>query len=260
PKSELERKGYMFLKIENLVSDEQIKVVSLNRADVKNAFHPEMIQEVTVAFQKFNLEPKLKAVILKGEGTVFCSGADLNWMKEMVKYSFEQNVEDSEKLWQMFEAIAFCSVPVVGVIHGAVYGGALGLAAACDYVLAEAQTKFCFSEVKVGLAPAVISSFILRKTSDSHVRALMLSAEVFNSEKAQKIGLVHSEFAGNADLVSIAKVFSGNGLEAMKETKKLLNEIQAADWAKQKKLTTKVISERRMSLEGQTRLNKFLEK
>jgi len=249
-----------YLKIENLASDASIKVVTLNRPDVKNAFHPAMIQEITETFQKINQDSKIKAVILNGEGTAFCSGADLNWMKEMVQYSFEENVADSEKLWAMFEAVAFCSAPVIGVVHGAVFGGALGLVAACDYVFSEVQTKFCFSEVKLGLAPAVISSFVLRKISDAHARALMISADVFTTEKAQAIGLTHSSFNGAADLIALSKSISANGIEAMKETKKLLNDIKKADWPTQKKLTTKVISERRMSSEGQERLKKFVEK
>ncbi|MBC7467397.1 MAG: enoyl-CoA hydratase/isomerase family protein [Bdellovibrio sp.] len=249
-----------FLKIETLPSDLSIQIVSLNRPDVRNAFHPGMIQEITVTFQKFNQDSKIKAVILRGEGTAFCSGADLNWMKEMVQYSFEENITDSEKLWAMFEAVAFCSVPVIGVVHGAVFGGALGLVAACDYVFSEAQTKFCFSEVKLGLAPAVISSFVLRKVSDGHARGLMISADVFLTEKAQAVGLTHSTFTGTADLVTLMKSISTNGIEAMKETKKLLNEISKADWPSQKKITTKVISERRMSAEGQERLKKFVEK
>jgi methylglutaconyl-CoA hydratase len=248
------------IRLENLTRDSQIRVVSLDRPEVKNAFHPEMISEITETFLKIKSEKDVKAVVLKGEGTAFCSGADLNWMKEMVQYSFDQNVKDSEKLWEMFEAITFCPVPVIAVVHGAVYGGALGLLAACDYVFAEKKTQFCFSEVKLGLAPAVISSFVLRKISDTHARSLMLSAEVFSTEKAQSIGLVHSHFSDNADIETMMKYFSGNGIEAMKETKKLLNEISDADWAKQKQLTTKVISERRTSAEGQERLKKFLQK
>lgn len=249
-----------FVTVGNLAGDDSIKVVSLNRPEVKNAFHPDMIKEITETFHNLNSEKNIKAILLRGEGTAFCSGADLNWMKEMVNYTFAENVQDSEKLWAMFEAIAFCSIPVVGIVHGAVYGGALGLMAACDYVYAEVQTKYCFSEVKLGLAPAVISSFVLRKISDSHARALKISAEVFSTEKALMIGLAHSSFSGAADLIAIGKTFSANGLEGMKETKKLLNEIENADWAKQKHLTTKVISERRMSVEGQGRLKKFLEK
>ena len=198
--------------------------------------------------------------MLQGQGTAFCAGADLNWMKEMVNYTFDQNLKDSEKLWMMFEAIAFCPVPVIGVAHGAAFGGALGLIACCDYVFAEEKTQFCFSEVKLGLAPAVISSFIKRKISEGSARSLMLSAEVFSTEKAVAIGLVHSTFSGVFDLEKSLKNFSSNGTEAMRETKKLLNQLSGSDWDKQKKLTTTVISERRMSAEGQERLKKFVDK
>ncbi len=246
-----------FLKIESI---HDYKIVKLNRPEVKNAFHPDMIAEITDVFQQLNLEKNIKAVVLAGEGNIFSAGADLNWMKEMIKYSFEDNLKDSEKLWNMFEAIAFCERPVIGVIQGAVYGGALGLVACCDYVFAEEKTQFCFSEVKIGLVPAIISSFLLKKIPDSHIRPLLLSAEVFNTEKAKSMGLVQSVFSGTNDLENNLKLFNQNGLEAMRETKKLLNQLSAATWNEQKKLTTQIISERRVSAEGQSRLQKFIDK
>ena len=178
----------------------------------------------------------------------------------MIKYSFEDNLKDSEKLWNMFEAIAFCERPVIGVVQGAVYGGALGLAGSCDYVFAEEKTQFCFSEVRIGLVPAVISSFLIKKLPDSQIRPLMLSAEVFSTEKAKSIGLVQSVFSGAIDLQNNLKLFNQNGLEAMRETKKLLNRLSTASWNEQKKLTTQVISERRVSAEGQSYLQKFIDK
>jgi methylglutaconyl-CoA hydratase len=250
-----------FIKVENFKNDPEIKIVLLSRPEVKNAFHPEMIAEITDVFQILQHDVKTKVVVLRGEGNVFCAGADLNWMKEMVKYSFDQNVEDSEKLWDMFDAISGCTIPVVGVVQGAVYGGALGLAACCDYVIAERKTGFCFSEVKLGLAPAVISSFVLKKIADSFARPYMLSAEVFSAESAQRIGLVHELVDGADGWMDSMKKFSANGLEAMRETKKLVNQISAGPaWAEQKKLTTKVISERRVGAEAQARLKKFIEK
>ena len=246
-----------FLKIE--VRDE-CQFVTLNRPDVKNAFHPEMIQELTDTFLACSKNKSLRAIFLKGEGTAFCAGADLNWMKEMIQFSFDENKKDSEKLWQMFEAIAFCEVPAIGIVHGAVFGGALGLLACCDYVFAETGTKFCFSEVKLGLAPAVISSFIRRKVADGFARSLMLSAEVFSAEKAQSCGLVHEIFKGATDMALMHQKFSGQGIEALRETKKLLNALPSLNWAEQKNLTTTVISERRTSAEGQSRLKSFLGK
>ena len=246
-----------YLKIESI---QDYKIIKLNRPEVKNAFHPDMISEITELFHQLNTEKNIKAAVLTGEGNVFSAGADLNWMKEMIKYSFEDNLKDSEKLWNMFEAIAFCERPVIGVVQGAVYGGALGLAASCDYVFAEEKTQFCFSEVKIGLVPAVISSFLIKKLPDSQIRPLMLSAEVFSTEKAKSIGLVQSVFSGAIDLQNNLKLFNQNGLEAMRETKKLLNQLSAVSWNEQKKLTTQVISERRVSAEGQNYLQKFIDK
>jgi methylglutaconyl-CoA hydratase len=250
-----------YLKIESLPTDEQIKIVKLNRPETKNAFHPEMIAEITDTFQKYKNQTSLKSVVLIGEGTAFCAGADLNWMKEMVNYSFEKNIQDSEKLWDMFETIRQCDVPVIGIAHGAVYGGAIGLLACCDYVLAEEETRFCFSEVKLGLSPAVISSFILRKTTDALVRPYMISAEVFSSHTALHMGLVNRLIGEFETWQSEIKTFSGNGLVAMKETKKLLNKLSSGvPLVEQKKLTTKLISELRISPEGQERLKKFVQK
>lgn len=248
------------MKFLNIEIKDQFKIISLNRPEVKNAFHPEMIAEITQSFAETNHQKDIKAVLLKGEGTVFCAGADLGWMKEMVNYTFEQNVADSEKLWDMFEAIKNTEVPVIVKAQGSVFGGALGILACADYVYAAEATKFCFSEVKLGLAPAVISSFILRKCADGLVRPWMLSAEVFDIATAEVIGLVHNRFFNVLSDEDILTTFSGNGLEAMKATKKLLNQIQSANWTEQKKLTTTVISERRISAEGQERLKKFFEK
>lgn len=249
-----------FIKAENFNANKSIQILSLNRPEVKNAFHPEMISEITEFFK--NLDSSLvNMIILRGEGTAFCSGADLNWMKSMVDYSLEENINDSKKLWEMFEAVYRCPVPVVSIAHGGVFGGALGLLACADYVIAESATQFCFSEVKLGLAPAVISGFISRKMQDSFYRPLMISAEVFNSEEAKRIGLAHQIYSGNIEMDEVVKKFRGNGLEAMRETKKLLNAlIEKESFEKQKALCAQVISERRTSAEGQERLKKFLSK
>jgi methylglutaconyl-CoA hydratase len=161
----------------------------------------------------------------------------------------------------MFEALQSCPVPVIAVVHGAVFGGALGILACCDYVYAENETKYCFSEVKLGLSPAVISDFITRKIQDSFVRPLMLSAEVFSNTTALRIGLAHQSYSGLINLNDIAGAFTANGTQAMRETKKLLNALSSTEVISERKnLTTKTISERRMSIEGQARLKKFLTK
>ena len=243
-------------------TDQSIKIVELNKPEIKNAFNPEMIAELTECFKKLSTDAQTKLIILKGSGTVFCAGADLNWMKSMAQFSYEQNISDSEKLWEMFEAIAFCNKPVVGIVHGAAFGGALGLIACCDQVIADEKTKFCFSEVKLGLSPAVISAFIMRKCADTFVRPYMLNADIFDVNTAQRMGLVHNVITDVELWPENVREYSALGIEAIRETKKLLNDIEqskhAVSWTKQKSLTTKVISERRMSEEGQSRLKAFL--
>ena len=250
-----------FIKIENLESDSKIKVLTLNRPEVKNAFHPEMISEITAFFRQEHQQNSSRLIIMKGEGDVFCAGADLNWMKDMVNFSIEENLVDSGKLWDMFESVLHCQVPVVALAQGAVMGGGLGLLVAADYVLAEEKTVFCFSEVKLGMAPAIISGFITRKIADAFCRPLMISGETFDTGAAQKIGLIYQTYSGQVDLNNIAKIFSANGIEAMKETKKLLNSLLDTQINEARKnLCARVISERRVSLEGQERLKRFLNK
>lgn len=251
-----------FIKLEEFAADPTIKILTLNRPEVKNAFHPDMIQEISVFFENLiKHQSQTKLVVLKGEGTAFCAGADLNWMKSMVDYSLEENLIDSKKLWTMFANIQACSVPIVGVAQGAVFGGALGLLACCDYVFAEKSTQFCFSEVKLGLAPAVISDFISQKIPDAYFRPLMISGEVFSTDQAQRIGLVHNIYDSSLELDVALKGFMSNGTEAMRETKLLLNQLaKTTNTEDRKTLCTHVIATRRMSSEAQVRLKKFLTK
>ena len=173
-----------FIKVDSLDLQLKVKVITLNRPEFKNAFHPEMISEITTFFETEGSKSDL--IIMRGEGTAFCAGADLNWMKSMVNYSRSENLEDAKKLGAMFYAIQNCNAPTAAVAQGAVFGGALGLLACCDYVFAEENTQFCFSEVRLGLAPAMISDFILRKISDAFIRPLMLTAEVFYTNHAAR--------------------------------------------------------------------------
>lgn len=250
-----------FIKVNSHPQNENIRLVSLNRPEVKNAFHPEMISEITEFFTQESLNPDTQLIILKGEGSVFCAGADLNWMKSMVNYTYEENMADSKKLWKMFSSLQNCTIPIVGVAHGAVYGGALGLLSVCDLVVAEKLTQFCFSEVKLGLSPAVISDFITQKIPDAFIRPYMLSAEVFKTEQALQLGLVHKVYETSFNDDEIIKLFSANGVLATRETKKLLNNLLHTSLTEERKnLCAKVITERRMSQEGQTRLKKFLSK
>ncbi|MBX3040225.1 MAG: enoyl-CoA hydratase/isomerase family protein [Bdellovibrionaceae bacterium] len=237
--------------------------VRLSRPDVRNAFNPDMIAEITQAFTEFGKRRDLRVITLSGEGKAFCAGADLSWMKTMVNYSYEQNREDSLKLHAMFDAIAKCTVPVLGFAHGAVFGGALGLLACCDHVVAEEETQFCFSEVKIGIAPAVISSFVMAKAVPGVVRPLMISGEVFGTERALQSALIHEvvpKGEGVSRLDRVVTSWMEAGPEAARETKRLLNDLPVLSADQQKERTTKLIAERRVSTEGQEGLKSFLEK
>ncbi len=242
---------------------EQVAYVKLHRPEVRNAFNPEMIAELTHVFQEFNLRSDLRVVVLQGEGKVFSAGGDLNWMKEMVNYTREENLKDSEKLFNMFVALSECLVPVVAVVHGACYGGGLGLISCCDYVIAEEETQFCFSEVKIGISPAVISSFVLRKANMGHCRPYMLTAQIFSTHEAFHMGLVHetqSQGTGHQQLQSLITQIKSCAPGSVRETKKLLAEMSYPSYQEFKSRTAELIAMRRVSPEGQEGLKSFLNK
>jgi methylglutaconyl-CoA hydratase len=241
-----------------------VATVTLNRPEVRNAFHPSMIRELTEVFTELAGKPDVSVVVLRGEGKSFCSGADLGYMKSMADFSFEENRQDALELWGMFESLRNCPHPIVGRIHGHAMGGAVGLAALCDVAAAVTDTQFCFSEVRLGIAPAVISPFVLEKMSASYARRLMLTAEVFSAEQAFESGLV--QFVGDEPSVdtflnSVIRALVSNGPEAVRATKALLRQVsQTPSWSDRRDLTSRVIAERRVSAEGQEGLRGFLEK
>ena len=233
-------------------------IVSLHRPEMKNAFHPAMIAEITDFFKHYN---EKKIIVLRGSGGTFCAGADLGWMRDMVKFSLDENREDAVRLWSMFHAVKNCPAPVMAIAEGVVFGGALGLLACSDYVVADSKTQFCFSETRLGLLPAVISDFILNKVSDGSIRPLMLSAEAFSVEKAVAVGLVSRVYSGLPSDSEIAQLLTANGFEAMCAAKKLLNTLQfESDPEVRKNVCVSAIAERRVSPEAQGLLKNFLER
>ena len=237
--------------------------ITLARPDKRNAFHPQMIKEITEAFRMAQKEEKAKYVYLSGEGKSFCSGADLDWMKSMKDYTLERNRQDSEELFEMFQAGYDLDLPMIGKAHGHVMGGALGLISLCDIVVAELQTSFCFSEVKWGLVPAVISPFVTRKMSKPRADQMMLSAKLFSADEALASGLVH--FVGDEPHMDILlgeqfELMDQAAPFALRETKKLLKKVEGFDAVSFKQSTTQVIAERRISPEGQMGLQAFVDK
>jgi methylglutaconyl-CoA hydratase len=238
--------------------------VTLNRPELHNAFNEVMIRELQEAFAMFGKNSPVRAVILRGEGKSFCAGADLNWMKKMVDYTFEQNVEDAHALAAMFRAIHACPKPVIARVHGAAFGGGVGLLAACDMVFATENAAFCLSEVKLGLLPAVISPFVLKKIGQTHAQRYFLTAEKFNASEARRIGLISEvvpdEQALDSQIAAIVQTLCANGPEAISQCKVLIEQVCRMDWERAVDITTKMIADRRTSKEGQEGMKAFLEK
>jgi enoyl-CoA hydratase/carnithine racemase len=166
-----------------------VRILTIDRPDVRNAFNDELIAALTDAF--VNLPSGTRAVVLRAEGPAFCGGGDLNWMRKAANYTEEQNTADALKLAQLFQAVVNCPAVVIARVHGAAFGGGCGLVAACDVAIAAPEAKFSFSEVKLGLIPATISPFVVEKIGRGHARSLFSTGEIFGAEKALRIGLVH---------------------------------------------------------------------
>jgi methylglutaconyl-CoA hydratase len=165
--------------------------VRLDRPEKRNAFDDVMAAELDAAFAGLEAEPDLRAVVLEGAGEVFCAGGDLAWMRRVAGYTREENLRDAAAFQAAFERIDRFPLPVVARIQGAALGGGAGLAAVCDIVVAAADARIGFPEVKLGLVPGVISPYVVRRIGPGHARRLFLTGETFDGYEAQRIGLVH---------------------------------------------------------------------
>jgi methylglutaconyl-CoA hydratase len=235
--------------------------VTLNRPEVHNAFNDELIAE---AIELFTNLPDARAVVLRSEGPNFCAGADLNWMSRMVSYTREENVRDSANLAKMYAVINECPLPVVGRIQGAAIGGGVGLVAVCDVAICASDSKFGLSEVKLGILPAVISPYVIGKIGATHARALFLTGERFDAERALRIGLVHRVVADVAALDAAVEEtlqqLRTSGPEAVRECKKLIAHVASHELIDAIPYTISAIATRRTSDEGQQGMQAFLKK
>lgn len=252
------------MKTVKTVQEGDFLEVKFNRPSCRNALNQEMIFEIHSLFRSIKKEDKIKCVVLSGEGKSFCAGADLNYMKSMSEYSFLENLKDSYKLFDMFKAIYDSQIPVICEVKGHVMGGGLGFLGVSDFVFSEKETKFCFSEVKLALAPSIISSFVLsRMHSQQH---FLLTGKVFSSEEASLCGLIDQ--VGNEEEIKMIKEsvkthISQASRVSLVQTKKLLRSFQKKTpfwWWKRKFLTANLISQLRVGKDAQERMKKFLNK
>jgi methylglutaconyl-CoA hydratase len=240
----------------------------LNRPDIRNAFNDVMIDELAKVFRQEAVDSSIRAVILRGKGDIFCAGGDLNWMKRSIELSFEDNLKDTLKLTSMFSVLNEFSKPVVGVIQGAAIGGGVGLVSICDIVLAEKETVFSLSEVRLGVVPACIGPFVTSKIGASHARALFTSAERFKAPKAKEIGLVHEVFDSTELLENHLSALMRNLLEcgptALTVAKRLVLDLT---WAERRAqipdcidYVSRTLAELRVGSEAQEGITAFLNK
>ncbi len=237
--------------------------LTLNRPDVRNAFDEELIAALTSAAAEAADDHTLRAAVLAGSGKTFCAGADIGWMSKAIAYTQRENLSDAEDLSRMLERLDTLALPLVGRVHGAALGGGVGLAAVCDIVIAAEDAVFALSEVKLGIVPAVVAPYVLRKIGVSAARELFLTGARFSAARAKEIGLVHEVVpAGDLDAAigrRLAEILSA-GPKAVAIAKALIREIAGANPRDVIGLTTNTIASQRVSEEGQEGLRAFLEK
>lgn len=245
--------------------DNGISEVVLNRPDKRNAFDDVVIQQLIQALETVDRDPETQIVILRSEGKHFSAGADLGWMRRMADNTRQENLDDSRELARLMNILNHLSKPVIGLVQGAAFGGAVGLAACCDIVLATESASFCLSEVKLGLIPAAISPYVVRAIGERQARRYFLSAEVFSASEARQFGLVHivcdDEQALQARCTELLKHMANNGPQAMKAAKDLVFAVS------HKPITAELIDDTaqriadiRVGEEGQEGLSAFLNK
>jgi len=232
--------------------DGDVLRLTLARPASRNAFDAALIAELAEAFVDGGTA---RAVVLSGDGPSFCAGADVEWMRASVDLDRDANVADATALRRMLEAIDACPAPVVAVVHGHALGGGVGLVAVADIVLSDPGTVFAFSEVKLGIVPAVISPFALRKIGQSAGRRYFVTGERFDAETALRIGLVHEVTSDrDAALARVLAELRTAGPRAARHAKRLV--LDRPDGPE----TARLIAERRTSDEGQEGLRAFLER
>lgn len=236
--------------------------VTLNRPEVHNAFNEDAIAEITDCFERIGRDEEVRLVVLTGAGKSFCAGGDLNWMQKSVKYTKKQNLVDAKRLSSMLHAVNDCPKPVVARIQGNALGGGCGMVAACDVSIAAEGAQFGFTEVKLGIVPAAIGPFVVRKIGESHARHHFLLGDRFGATQARHIGLVHYAVAADQLDAKVAEVVAGlrtGGPKAMGEAKMLVQAMIARPETADK-VCVETIARLRVGSEGQEGLRAFLEK
>jgi methylglutaconyl-CoA hydratase len=234
-----------------------IATITLNRPDVRNAMSDETLRDLTEAFRAV----AARVVIVTGAGRDFCAGADIEWMRRAGKLTKEEGVKDAKLLATMLKAVDECPAVVIVAGHGNVFGGGLGLLAACDIAVLAEDAKLCFSEVRLGIMPAVISSWVIPKIGVTNARRYFLTAELFGAKEAVAMGLAHESSADPLKRAQeLAALILKNSPQAVSTAKHLIPKLAVLPMEERVDLTIETLVRLRSSPEGQEGLSAFLEK
>ena len=243
---------------------DSVCTVWLDRPEVHNAFNEVMISEIIDAYEKINTLEEIRVVILRGDGKSFCAGADLNWMRDVAKYSYEENYNESLNVSKCFYRIYTCNKPTIAVVHGAAIGGANGFITACDFAYAEDEAVFSLSEVKIGIIPACVSPYVVKRVGEYAAKELMITGRRINGKEAEAVHLVNGAIKKDEleDYVnSIIKIIISGGPNAISKCKDLIfNVSNKLTLEIAGEYTAKMIADIRSSDEGQEGMAAFLEK
>src|SRR5947208_8137117 len=253
---------YTHITVERSFQD-KVATVTMRRSEVHNAFNTQLIQDLQTAFNDLFADERLHAVVLTGDGPSFSAGADLNMMKASATFTQEQNLTDSLRLADLFDTINSFPCPVVARVNGTAMGGGAGLIAVCDIVIAAESARLAFSEVKLGIAPAVISPYVVRKIGETHARVLFVTGERFSAARGRDIGLVHTvvplEELDAAVEKTLRELLSSGPL-AVRACKALALNVGRMDHDSARQYTAELIATLRVSAEGQEGMRAFLQK
>jgi methylglutaconyl-CoA hydratase len=238
--------------------------ITLNRPEVRNAFNDSVIAEVTTAFAELGQRDDVRCIVLAAEGTAFCAGADLNWMRKMADYSRDENLADAAKLAEMLRVIYECPKPTVVRVQGDAYAGGMGLVAACDIAVSVDTANYCLSEVKLGLIPATISPYVIRAMGARAAHRYFLTAERFTAAEALRIGYVHEVVGADqldAKVAEITTALCNASPNAVQVCKKLVQDVAERPISQPLiDATVAGIADIRSSVQGKEGVSSFLQK
>lgn len=252
--------SYTTLRFE---TNNRIARITFSRPEVHNAFHSGVIKEMRQVFAEIAMNTDIRAVVITGEGKSFCAGADLNWMKAVAEYKFDQNLTESNELAELFNDMYTCTRPIIGRINGAAIGGGAGFVAVCDIAVGAQSAVVSFSEVKIGLVPACIGPYVIKKIGEGRARELFITGERLTADRAKEVGLLNT-VVPDADLDkainALVQQILTSGPNAISMAKELVSKVPAMNAAEYKPFTAEMIAKLRNSAEGQEGMAAFLAK